>query len=158
MINNSPFDDLPIQYIPIPDLGHRPPTLSFGFAIPGGFDVFRQAALKNKLKTRKVLMKSKDFSMVRTLVLDYLNQQCGLPPVRSLGYDTVYSKEGDLVLVLKTNYGRNVPKRKVPDVTRIIKELFELPNDAKPKWYIKEYEITQCDPDEFILPSHFTAK
>lgn len=56
------------------------------------------------------------------------------------------------MLELETNYGRRVPKEKVDNVIRVIKDVFQLPDDAKPKWYL-ENDIDLKEPDEYLLPS-----
>ena len=61
-------------------------------------------------------MNSTDFCMIRTLVLNYLNERCGLPPGRGLSCDVIHSKEVYLVLELKTNYKRGVPGGKMAEV------------------------------------------
>lgn len=76
-------------------------------------------------------MNSTDFCMIRTLVLNYLNERCGLPPGRGLSCDVIHSKEVYLVLELKTNYKRGVPGG------------FRLP----------DHDIDLRDPDEFLFRS-----
>ena len=38
------------------------------------------------------------------------------------------------MLEVTTNYVRGVPRAKVDNVLGVIKEVFRLPDDAKPKW------------------------
>jgi len=40
----------------------------------------------------------------------------------------------------------------VDDVLRVIKDVFQLPDSAKPKWYL-ENDIDLKEPDEYLLPS-----
>ena len=60
--------------------------------------------------------------------------------------------EGALVLELKSNHWRRVPKEKMGDVIRVIEEVFRLPDDAKPKWYL-EVDSNLKDPDGHLLSS-----
>jgi hypothetical protein len=151
MLKNAPFEELPQQYMPIPRLGHRPPRLSFGFAIPDEYEAFVQVAVREKLGRRKALMALRSFCEVGELVIDHLNKLCGLPPGKGLAYDGIYMKGTCLVLELETNYKQRVPKCRTADVCRVIKEHFKLPDDAKPKWYL-ENDIDLRDPDEFLYP------
>jgi hypothetical protein len=151
MLKNAPFEELPQQYMPIPRLGHRPPRLSFGFAIPDEYEAFVQVAVREKLGRRKALMALRSFRTVGKLVIDHLNKLCGLPPGKGLAYDGIHMKGTGLVLELETNYKQRVPKCRTADVCRVIKEHFRLPDDAKPKWYL-ENDIDLRDPDEFLYP------
>ena len=80
--NNSPFEDLPRQYVSVPRPNHQPPRLSFGLAIPHEFDAFAQVALKEKLEKQEALVNLRHFRPLCALGLDYLNDLCGLlfPP------------------------------------------------------------------------------
>ena len=150
-MKNAPFRDLLPQYIPISQLGHRPPRLSFGFPIRDGFDAFRQVALKKKLARPKVVKKS-DYYTIGPLVLGHLNKLCDLPPGKDLCYNMIHSKEGDVIIELKTNYKEQVPDHKMVEAIVAIKELFELPDDAEPKWYL-ENDIDLRGSNEFLFPS-----
>ena len=152
MLKNEPFEELPLSYTPIPQRDHYPPRLSFGFAIPEVGIQFRQAALQNSLGDPEEVRTTKSFFMLRTLVMPYLNERCGLPPEEGITCGHVHSKQGALVLELTTNYVWRIPKEKVDDAIRGIKEVFQLPDDAKPKWYL-EGDIDLKEPDEYLLPS-----
>ena len=49
-------------------------------------------------------------------------------------------------------YVRRVPKEKIDNAMRVIKEVLRLPDDAKPKWYL-ENDIDLKEPDEDLFPS-----
>jgi len=57
------------------------------------------------------------------------------PPREGITCGHIHSKQGELVLELTAKYERRIPKEKLDDAIRGIKEVFQLPNDAKPKWY-----------------------
>ena len=48
MVENGPFEKLPISYKPVQRSGHYPPTLNFGFAIPDELTQFLPVAVENK--------------------------------------------------------------------------------------------------------------
>jgi len=152
MIKNEPFEKLPLSYKPVQKLDHYPPRLSFGFAIPKELAQFRQAALENNLGDPEELKTVKSFFRLRTLVMSFINGRCGLSREDGVGCGHVHSLEAALVLELKTNYRRRVPKEKMDDAIRVIKEAFRLPDDAKPKWYL-EGDIDLKDPYGYLLPS-----
>ena len=141
-----------MAYRPVQKLEHYPPRLSFGFAIPKVLTQFRRVALENNLGDPEKLNATKNFYTLRTLVTPYLNELCGLSPEEGIVCEHIHSLQGALVLELKTNYLRRVPKEKMGDAVRIIKEVFRLPDDAKPKWYL-EFDIDLKEPDEYLLPS-----
>jgi len=152
MIKNEPFEKLPLSYKPVQKLDHYPPRLSFGFAIPKEFVQFRQAALENNLGDPEELKTTMRFFELWTLVMPFLNERCGLSPEEGVECVRVHSLEAALVLELKSNYRQRVPKEKVDDAIRVIKEVFRLPDNAKPKWYL-EGDIDLRDPDGYLLPS-----
>jgi len=152
MIENEPFEKLPLSYKPVQKVDHYPPRLSFGFAIPKEFVQFRQVALENHLGDPEELRTTKRFFELRTLVMPFLNERCGLSPEEGVDCGRVHSLEAALVLELKSNYRRWIPKEKMDNTTRVIKEVFHLPDDAKPKWYL-EGDIDLRDPDGYLLPS-----
>ena len=71
--------------------------------------------------------------MLQTLVIPHLNERCGLSPKEGINCEYVYSREAASVLKVTTNYVRRVPRAKADSVLRAIKEVFQLPDDAKPK-------------------------
>ena len=154
MIKNEPFEKLLLSYRPVQKVDHYPPRLSFGFAIPKEFVQFRQVALENALADPEKLDAAKNFFTLQSLVMPFLNERCGLAPGSDEAIDCGYiqSLEGALVLELGTNYQGRVPKEKAGAAIRVIKELFHLPSDTKPKWYL-EADIDLKAPDEYLLPS-----
>ena len=152
MLRNEPFDKLPLPYTPVQRRGHYPPRLSFGFAIPKEFAQFRRVALENNLGDPEKLSTTKCFYTLWTVVIPYLNERSDLSPEEGIICEHIHSKQAALVLELKTNYRWRVPKEKVEDAIRVIKEVFRLPDDAKPKWYL-EGDIDLKEPDEYLLPS-----
>jgi len=152
MLRDEPFEKLPLSYKPAQKVDHYPPRLSFGFAIPDEFIQFRQVALENRLGDPEELNTVGGFFELRTLVIPYLNRQCGLSPEEGIVCGRVQSSEAALVLELQTNYRGRVPKEKAGDVIRVIKEVLHLPDDAKPMWYL-EGDIDLKEPDEYLLPS-----
>ena len=152
-MGNEPFEKLPIQYKPIQKLDHYPPRMSFGLAVPEGeLSQFRRVALENNLGDPEKLSTTKVFFTLRSLVIPYLNELCGLSPEEGIVCAHVHSLQAAIVLELKTNYRRRVPKEKRDDAIRVIKEVFHLPDDAKPKWYL-ELDMDLKEPDEYTLPS-----
>ena len=152
MMRNEPFEKLPLQYKPVQKLDHYPPRMSFGLAIPEELLQFRRVALENNLGDPEELRTTDLFFTLRSLVIPYLNERCGLLPEEGIVCAHVHSLQAALVLELKTNYRRRVPKEKRDDAIRVIKEVFQLPNDAKPKWYL-EPDMDLKEPDEYTLPS-----
>ena len=152
MLRNEPFEKLPLSYRPVKKFDHHPPRLSFGFAIPEEFAQFRQVALENRLGDPEELSTPDVFFRLRILVIRYLNERCGLLPEEGIVCWRVHSLEAALVLELGSNYLERVPKEKLDVAIRVIKEVFHLPDDAKPKWYL-EGDIDLKDPDEYLLPS-----
>jgi len=152
MLKNEPFETLPIQYKPVTHLDHYPPTLSLGFAIPKEFIQFRRVALENGLGDPERVSTTKCFFTLQNLVMPYLNERCGLPPEQGITCEYIHSRQAALVLELTTNYMWRIPKEKLDDAIRGIKEVFQLPDDAKPKWYL-EGDIDLKEPDEYLLPS-----
>jgi len=153
MIKNEPFEKLPLSYKPVQKLDHYPPRLSFGFAIPKELAQFRQAALENNLGDPEELRTTNSFFFhLQTLVMSFLNGRCGLSPEADVDCNHARSLEAALVLELKSNYRRRVPKEKMNGVIRAIKETFQLPDDTKPKWYL-DGGIDLGDPDGYLLPS-----
>ena len=154
MLRNEPFEKLPLQYKPVEKFDHHPPRLSFGFAIPEEFSQFLQVALENNLGDPEELSIPENFFELRILVMSFLNERCGLAPDSDEAIDCgrVHSLETALVLELKTNYRGRVPKEKKDVAVRLIKEVFHLPEDTKPKWYL-EGDIDLKEPNEYLLPS-----
>ena len=109
MIDNAPFRDPLPQYMPIPRIGHHPPRLSFGFAIPNEFSTFRRVAIEQHLERRKALMKMKSFYPMQVMVLDHLNKECDLPLRRGIRCNGIHSMGARLVLELETNYEELMP-------------------------------------------------
>ena len=52
---------------------------------------------------------------------------------------------------MQTNYEGRVPREKADNVVPVIKEVFHLPDDTKPKWYL-EGDIDLKEPAEYLLP------
>jgi len=84
--------------------------------------------------------------------MPFLNERCGLPPKEGIVCGDIHSKQAALALELKTNYRHRVPEERIDDAIRGIKEVFHLPDDAKPKWYL-EVDIDLKEPDEYLFPS-----
>jgi len=152
MMKNEPFEKLPLSYRPVQDLGHFPPRLSFGFAIPEEYNRFRQVALENNLGDPEKVSTARNFFVLQDVVMPFLNERCGLSPDEAIDCGFIHTFGATLALELKTNYVRRVPKAKRDAVTRVIKEAFHLPDDTKPMWYL-EGGIDLKDPDEYLLPS-----
>lgn len=55
------------------------------------------------------------------------------------------------MIKLETNYNWWIPE-KLEEVIHVIEEHFNLPNDAKPKWYLGK-DVDLKEPDEYPLPS-----
>jgi len=92
------------------------------------------------------------FTELAGLVLGHLNELCGLPPKEGMRARWIHSREGIAVIELETNYDWWIPEEKLEEAVTVIKEHFNLPGDAKPKWYL-ENDIDQKEPDEYLLPS-----
>jgi len=152
MLRNEPFEKLPLSYRPVQKFDHYPPRLSFGIVIPEEFAQFRQVALENHLGDPEELRTAKNFFELQTLVMPFLNERCGLSRGEAMICGHIHSLEGALVLEMQTNYRGRVPREKADNVVRVIKEVFHLPDDTKPKWYL-EGDIDLKESDEFLLPS-----
>ncbi|KAF9783454.1 hypothetical protein BJ322DRAFT_1070939, partial [Thelephora terrestris] len=151
MLENEPFKKLPVPYQPIPKLDHCPPTLRFGFAFPEPFVEFRRVALENNLGEPEEFLKPNTFYKLRTRVVALLNNLCGFEPPLVIYCEYIHSKEADVMLEISTNYALGIPEDKVDVALRTIKELFSLPDDTKPKWYL-ELGIFEKARDEYLLP------
>jgi hypothetical protein len=152
MFENEPFEKLPAPYEPIPKLDHCPPTLRFGFAFPEPFVEFRRVALENHLGEPEEYSDPYTFYKLRTRVVALLNNLCGLESPRVIYCEYIHSKEADVMLEISTNYALGIPGDKVDVALRTIREVFSLPDDTKPKWYL-EAGIVQKAQDEYLLPS-----
>ena len=152
MLRNEPFEKLPLPYRPVQKLDHHPPRLSFGFAIPNEVLQFRRVALENHLGDPDEVSTTTSWFELWTLVIPFLNERCGLSLKEEIVCGDIHSKQAALALELKTNYRQRVPKEKMDDAIRVIKEVFHLPDDAKPKWYL-EVDIDLKEPDDYLLPS-----
>jgi len=108
-------------------------------------------ALENNLGDPEELRAAKNFFEFQTLVMPFLNERCGLAGGEAMVCGHVHSLETALVLEMQTNYRGRVPREKADNVVRVIKEVFHLPDDTKPKWYL-EGDIDLKDPDEYLLP------
>ena len=109
-------------------------------------------ALKLGLTSGTDIKHAIHFSELADLVLDHLNKLCGLPPKEGMTIGWVHSREGIVVIELETNYDWWIPEEKLEEAISVIKEHFNLPSDAKPKWYLED-DIDEKEPDEFLLPS-----
>jgi len=104
MVQNEPFEKLPISYKPVRRSGHYPPTLSFGFAIPDEFTQFLRVAIENNLGDAEKLRARGRFRKLQNLVIPYLNERCGLSSKEGINCEYVYSREAAFVLEVKTNH------------------------------------------------------
>lgn len=154
MFENEPFEKLPSPYVSIPKLERYPPTLRFGFAIPQPFPEFRRVALENNLGNPEEFLKPNTFYKLRRRVMSHLNKLCGIQPPHAICCKHIYSKEATTVIQISTNYALSIPDDddKVDEALLAIKELFSLPDDTKPKWYL-DVCIDQKAQDEYLLPS-----
>jgi len=130
MLRNEPFEYLPLSYRPIHKFDHYPPRLSFGIAIPEEFDQFLQVALENNLGDPEELRAATNIFEFQTLVMPFLNEQCGITGGEAIVCEYVHSLEAALVLEMQTNYRGRVPREKADNVIRVIKEVFHLPDDT----------------------------
>ena len=152
MLKNEPFDKLPLPYRPVQRRGHYPPRLSLGFAIRKELAEFRRVALKEGLASATEINHMLGFYGLADLVLGHLNKLCGLSPEEGMTTGWVHSWEGIAVIELETNYNWWIPEEKLDNAIGVIKEHFNLPSDAKPKWYL-ENDVDLKEPDEYLLPS-----
>jgi hypothetical protein len=152
MLKNEPFAKLPVPYRAVPKRGHHPPRLSLGFTIRKELAEFRRVALKEGLASARDIDYTMSFFELADLVLGHLNKLCGLPPKKGMVSRWIHSREGIVVIELETNYDWWIPEEKLEEAIDVIKEHFNLPKDAKPKWYL-ENDIDLKEPDEYLLPS-----
>jgi len=134
MPENEPFEKLPVPYRPVQERGHHPPRLSLGFAIRKELAEFRRVALKEGLTDPRDIDHN-CFSRLAGLVLGHLNKICALPPGDGMTTRWIHSREGIVVIELETNYNWWIPEEKQDKVVSVIKEHFNLPKDAKPRWH-----------------------
>ena len=151
MLKNEPFEKLPVPYRPVRRRGHHPPRLSLGFAIRKELTEFRRVALKEGLTSASEIHALCFFELA-DLVLDHLNKLCGLPSDKGMATQWIHSREGIVVIELESNYNWWIPQEKLEEAADVIKEHFNLSNDAKPKWYL-EKDVDLNEPDEYLLPS-----
>ena len=151
MLKNEPFDKFPLPYRPVQQHGHHPPRLSLGFAIRKELTEFRRVALKEGLTGTMDISRTMHFSGLAKLVLGHLNKLCGLPPEEGMTFGWIHSREGAIVIELETNYNWWILEEKLDDAIEVIKEHFNLPSDAKPKWYLED-DVDLKEPDEYQLP------
>ena len=152
MLKNEPFRKLPAAYIPRPKFDHHPPILRFGFAIPNHVNEFRRVALKYRLGDPEKLNTARSGDLLRELVTTHLNERCGIQPKEGVVCEGIHSKESDLVLEIATNYRMQIPGDKIDEMLASIREVFSLPDDVTPKWYL-EFFVLEKDADAFRLPS-----
>ena len=150
MLKNEPFEKLPVLYRPVERRGHHPPRLSF--AIRQEFVEFRRVAVKEGLATAEDIDRAMYSTGLAKLVLGHLNKLCGLPPKEGMNIGWIHSREGIVSIKLETNYNWWIPEEKLEEAISVIKEHFNLPSDAKPKWYL-ENDVDLNEPDEYLLPS-----
>ena len=152
MLKNEPFEKLPLPYRPVQHRGHHPPRLSLGFAIRKELTEFRRVALKEGLGSAREINHLMSFSRLAKLVLGHLNKLCGLPPDKGMNAQWIHSREGIAVIELESNYDWWIPEEKLEEAISVIKEHFNLSDDAKPRWYL-ENDVDLNEPDEYLLPS-----
>ena len=152
MLKNEPFEKLPVAYRPVQRRGHYPPRLSLGFAIRKEVAEFRRVALKEELADAWEINHTMCFFELTALVLGHLNKLCGLPPKQGMTSKWIHSREGIAVIELESNYDWWIPEEKLDDAIGVIREHFNLPSDAKPRWYL-ENDVDLKEPDEYLLPS-----
>ena len=137
MLENETFEKLPLAYKPNAEKNHHPPMFGFGFAIPNHLAEFRRVALEHKLGDPEKLNVPTCGSLLRRLVLSHINERCGLQPGEGVICEYIRSKESNLLLEAATNYDIQIPGEKLEEVLRCIREVFSLPVDAPPKWYLE---------------------
>lgn len=116
---------------------------------------FRRVAVKDGLVSVSDV-NHMGFLRLADLVLGHLNELCGFPPEKGLTAGWVQSREGMIVVELETNYNWWIPAERLDEVIDVVKEHFDLPKDAKPKWYL-ENDIDEREQDEYLLPSELLA-
>ena len=126
-----------------------------GFAIPNHVPEFRRAALKYELGDPEKLNAPDSEFLLRKLVMVHLNGRCGLQPGKDVICEYIRSRESNLVLEVATSYDMQIPGDKFEDVLRCIREVFSLPEDAPPKWYL--WTNFKQNPDAYCLPSESSA-
>ena len=152
MLENEPFEKLLAPHIPLPKANHYPPILRLGFAVPDPYNQFRQAALKNNLGDPEEFSSDDSFSLLRSLVMSHINERCDLPPEKDVAWQLIDSKDADLMFEIATNYRTRIPRDKLDDVLRGIREVLSLPDDAQPKWYLQP-GVDEKAPDAYRMPS-----
>ena len=134
MRKHEPFDELPLVYFPYPELDHSPPMLIFGFPISRDCSDFRRIALEKHLAPPEDCRHPSKFLKIMDLVMEHLDEICGLKPGYHIADTGVFSRKASLILGLKTNYKQIVPEDKMDEVIRILKEY--LPG-TEPQWYLE---------------------
>ena len=151
MLENEPFEKLPLAYQPNFQKNHRPPIFRLGFAIPDHLAEFRRVALAHKLGDPENFSTSASGFLLRMLVVTHINERCGLQPEGGVVCEYIRSKESNLLLEVATSYNMRISVEKLEEVLGCIREVFSLPVDAPPKWYLEI--LFGRDPDEYRLPS-----
>ena len=153
MLENEPFEKLPWPYIPLAKVNHYPPILGFGFAIPNHVPEFLRVALEHKLGDPEKLNAANDGGLLQKLVTSHLNDRCGLPREQGIVCKHIRSRASDMALLeIETDYRMQVPEDKVDEMLGSIREVFSLPDDAHPRWYL-ETDVVGKDPDGYRISS-----
>lgn len=79
---------------------------------PKEFIQFRRVALENNLSDPEELNTTDSWFTLRTLVMPYLNERCGLSPEESIVCGHVHPRQAVPVLELQTNTGVGFPGRR----------------------------------------------
>ena len=134
MKENEPFDELPLQYFPKPEVGHRLPTFLYGFSIDGASGIERLAHATGILKPEEALTSR---NLYRTVVgiPKHLEAECGLSRKEYLWItDCCSETDASHVLRLKTSYSPwLVAPEKLEHVVRVLGRYF--PGKAA-QWFI----------------------
>jgi hypothetical protein len=65
----------------------------------------------------------------------------------------IHSREGIVVIELETNYNWWLSEENLDEAIGVIKGHFNLPEDAKPKWYLEAGIELIEEPEEYLLQS-----
>lgn len=153
MIKNEPFERLHFSYRPVPEHGPYPPRLSVGFSIQDEIPTFRRVALKKGLVSTEQIYGPDALASIELflLVMDDINDHCGLPREEGVKVEWVQSREGITVVELASNYDWRIPEEKFDEVVNTVIEYFDLDKDSKPKWYL-EPDIDLKAPEQYLIP------
>ncbi|KAF8884651.1 hypothetical protein BD779DRAFT_768299 [Infundibulicybe gibba] len=141
---HEPYKCLPYQYLPIPDIDHRPPLFMYGLAL--NFEEIDEYVLRPETPILPEMTRAYGMDLLSTFVM-HLRELFGLEDLERSVFPHLADCDDRLVFQFMTNYDRRgVSEEKVVEVIAICERLFHRP----PMWYLsplvepkKDYRIPE---------------